>query len=162
MRLLAPFQAAAGRTYSLPETSTAQAIRAVLAACAITATFIGRRARISRRHFVARSSRERALRISVTAPSAKSLRSRLSPCRLRPLIRRLPAVLASRGVRPAQAAKSRAEPNWRPSPIAVTIACAVRNPTPGIFMSRRMSAFSLAAMTISSSSAAIAGDKLSI
>jgi hypothetical protein len=57
---------------------------AVLAACAITATFIGRVARVPRCHWVARSSRERALRMRVTAPRANSLRSRLSPCRLSP------------------------------------------------------------------------------
>ena len=36
--------------YSLPEVRTAQAVLAVLAACAITATFIGRLARMPRCH----------------------------------------------------------------------------------------------------------------
>ena len=41
----ASFAQAAAGAYSLPEVKTAQTILAVLAACAITATFIGRAAR---------------------------------------------------------------------------------------------------------------------
>ena len=67
-----------------PETRIAQAMRAVLAACASTATFTGRRARMPRCHSVARSVRQRALRMMVLAPSANSLRSRMSPWRLMP------------------------------------------------------------------------------
>ena len=47
----------------------------------------------------------------------------------------LPAVACCRGVRPHQAAKSRAELNCRPSPIAVTTACAVSPPMPGTVVS---------------------------
>ena len=101
--------------------------------------------------------RERALRMRVPAPSANSLRSRLSPCRLTPLIRRLPALDVSRGVRPPQAAKSRAEANCLPSPIAVTMAWAVRGPTPGMVASRRIAGSALTIAMILSSSAAIAG-----
>src|SRR5262252_7358057 len=81
--------AQAAEAYSLPEVSTAQTIRAVLAACASTATFIGRLAKMPRCQGVARSWRDRALRMRVAAPRAKSLRSRLSPCRLTPRVRRL-------------------------------------------------------------------------
>jgi hypothetical protein len=89
-----------------------------LGGCAITATFIGRLARMPRCHCVARPSRKRALRRSVTAPRANSLRNRLSPCRLKPWVRRLPADDVSRGVMPPQAVKSRPQANCRPSPIA--------------------------------------------
>lgn len=46
----ASFAQAAAGAYSLPEVRTAQTILAVLAACAITATFIGRLARMPRCH----------------------------------------------------------------------------------------------------------------
>jgi len=50
-RGFAPFaQTAARGAYSWPEVKTAQTILAVLAACAITATFIGRLARMPRCH----------------------------------------------------------------------------------------------------------------
>jgi hypothetical protein len=98
----------------------------------------------------------------VAALSANSLRGRFSPCRLMRAARRLPAEERSRGVMPAQAAKSRPQANCRPSPIAVTIAWAVRKPTPGIVLSRRMSASALATCRIFSSIASIAGVKPSI
>lgn len=141
-------------------------MRAVFAACARTATFIGRRARMPRCHFVARSERERALHITVLAPSAKSLRKRMPPpqsllaklappIRLIPFSRLLPALECSCGVSPHQAAKSRAERNCLPSPAAATMACAVRPPMPGIVQSRRIASLSLAIVRICSSNAAI-------
>jgi len=94
--------ARAGRCQASPEVRTAQAILAVLAAWASTATFMGRRARMPRCHAVARSEDARALRMTVLAPSASSLRSRLSPFRLMPARWRFPPLECSRGVNPAQ------------------------------------------------------------
>ena len=79
----------------------------------------------------------------VLAPSAKSLRSRMSPMRLRSLLRHSFALEASFGVSLHQAGKARAEPNCLPSPIAATIACAVRPPAPGTVESRRITGFPL-------------------
>src|SRR5271154_2943332 len=55
-------------------------------------------------------------------------------CRLTPLIRRLPAEKSWRGVMPA----SRAKAKRCPSPTAATMACAVKNPTPGTVQRRRI------------------------
>ncbi len=69
--------------------------------------------------------------------------------------------LARRGVLPDQATKSRAEANCRPSPIAATVACAVRKPTLGIVHRRRIVASALTIERILSSSASIAGVRVS-
>ena len=66
-----------------------------------------------------------------------------------------------RGVIPAQAAKSRAQANCRPSPIAATTACAVMNPTPGMALKRRIVWSALAIVLILSSMASIAGVRFS-
>src|SRR5690242_20317820 len=86
----------------------ARAMRAILAAWASTATLTGRRARMPRCQRVARSLRVRAAHITVLAPRAKSLLSRVSPWRLIPVSRRLPALAYWRGVSPHQRQKSRA------------------------------------------------------
>ena len=61
-----------------------------------------------------------------------------------------------------QAAKSRAERNWRPSPIAVTTACAVSPPMPGMVVSRRITGLSRATAMIRSCKLAIAVLRASI
>ena len=71
-------------------------------------------------------------------------------------------VACCRGVSPHQAAKSRAELNWRPSPIAVTTACAVSPPMPGMVVSRRITGLSRAIAMIRSSRLAIAVLRASI
>ena len=67
---------------------------------ASTAILTGRRARMPRCHSFARSARERALRMTVLAPSASSFLSRMSPWRLMPPSRRFKPLEAPRGVKP--------------------------------------------------------------
>ena len=66
----------------------------------------------------------------------------------------------SRGVIPAQAAKSRAQANCRPSPIATTTD-GPTHPTPGMALKRRIVGSALAIVLILSSMASIAGVRLS-
>src|SRR5271168_2896015 len=95
----------------------AQMIRAILLASATAASFFGLRASNSRSHAEARPvgpwpaglTRGLAAPITAVAPSTSSRRRSSSPCRLILPGRDLPAVEASRGVTPIQAAKCRAE-----------------------------------------------------
>jgi hypothetical protein len=64
----------------------------------------------------------------------------MPPLLMRP-IRCLSPLDDMRGVRPSQAAKCRAERNWRDSPTAATRAGAVKGPTPGIAARRRLASF---------------------
>src|SRR6266849_2630598 len=113
-------------------------------------------------HSVARAARERALRMIVRAPSASSFLSRISPWRLMPPWRRFKPLEAPRGVKPHQAATSRDEANCLPSPMAVTMACAVKLPMPGMVASRRIAGSALATAMILASMAALATRSWSI
>ena len=126
-----------GLPVASPDCSMAQAMRAVLAACASTATLTGRRARMPRCHWVARLRGARMAHDRAGAEREEFAQALVALARDAALAS-LVGARSTRRVRPHQAAKSRAEANCLPSPIAVTMACAVKRPMPGMVASRRI------------------------
>src|SRR3954469_16396110 len=98
----------------------AHRVRAILLARATAASLRGRRSSSPSSQGLAALLVGLAWRITAIAPTTSSWRSRSLPARLMPPRRWRPPVDRSRGVKPSQAAKWRADSNWLASTVAAT------------------------------------------